>query len=189
MRTGAFVLGTTLLLASCALVEEEALLDPSVVTVVQPPVPDSPDAPPSTVPTSEPCATLLSVDDPETGTLTEDEIADRYSAIIETVPEDLREDLLVVMAGLRSESITTVAREILVPSTTTVTSNAQPVADTAESIAPEVLAALDNEPDAEGRTPELSPVDRIAAYVEETCRGVVNNPGPPPGTIAGGPTD
>jgi len=35
----------------------------------------------------------------------------------------------------------------------------------------------------------LSPVDRIAAYVEEICRGVVNNPGPPPGTVASGPTD
>jgi hypothetical protein len=189
VRTGALVLGTTFLLASCALVEEEALLDPSVVTVVQPPVPDSPDAPPSTVPTSEPCATLLAVDDPETGTLTDVEIAARYSNVVDTVPQDLREDLLVVIAGLRSESLTTVAREIVVPSTTMAPNSEQTAADTAESIAPEVLAALDNEPDAEGRTPELSPVDRIAAYVEETCRGVVNNPGPPPGTVAGGPTD
>ncbi len=54
------------------------------------------------MPTSEPCATLLAVDDPETGTLTDVEIAARYSTIVDTVPQDLREDLLVVIAGLRS---------------------------------------------------------------------------------------
>lgn len=75
----------------------------------------------------------------------------------------------------------------MLESTTTIVNEES--GDTIEGIAPEVLAALDNEPDAEGRTPELSPVDRIAAYVEEICRGVVNNPGPPPGTVASGPTD
>lgn len=187
MNRGALALITSLLVASCALVEEEEILAPSVVTVVQPPSPTSPEATPSTVPTSEPCATLLAVDDPETGTLTESEIAARYEAIVELVPEALRSDLEVVIAALRSESVTSIARELVLESTTTIVNEES--GDTIEGIAPEVLAALDNEPDAEGRTPELSPVDRIAAYVEEICRGVVNNPGPPPGTVPSGPTD
>ena len=187
MKRGAIAFVACLLVASCALVEEEEVLAPSVVTVVQPPSPTSPEAAASTVPTSEPCATLLAVDDPETGTLTENEIAIRYEAIVELVPEALRSDLEVVIAALRSESVTSVARELVVESTTTIVTEELGV--TIEGIAPEVLAALDNEPDAEGRTPELSPVDRIAAYVEEICRGVVNNPGPPPGTVVSGPAD
>ena len=191
MRLRALALIPSVLLASCALVEEEALLEPSVVTVVQPPAPDAPEAPTVTVPTSEPCATLLAVDDPETGTLSEVQIATRYSEIVALVPEELRGDLETVIAGLRAEVEVTPSRELVMDTTSTSeTANPTLAADPgASDVAPEVLTALDGEPDAEGRAPDLLPVDRIAAYVEDICRGVANNPGPPPGTVAGGAPD
>lgn len=191
MRLRALALIPSVLLASCALVEEEALLEPSVVTVVQPPAPDAPEAPALTVPTSEPCATLLAVDDPETGTLSEAQIATRYSEIVTLIPEELRGDLETVIAGLRAEVEVTPSRELVMDTTSTSeTANPTLAADPgASDVAPEVLTALDGEPDAEGRAPDLLPVDRIAAYVEDVCRGVANNPGPPPGTAAGGAPD
>ncbi len=81
------------------------------------------------------------------------------------------------------------AREIVVPSTTMAPNSEQTAADTAESIAPEVLAALDNEPDAEvpdsrvvARGPDRGLCGRDVPRCREQSRTA-------PGTVAGGPTD
>jgi len=187
--------GIALLLATagCSLVEEEELREPSIVTVAPLPSGDDPSAPDSTVPTEEPCATLLAVDDPANDSLADADVADRYEAIVDLVPESIRIDLIMVVAGLRAEEFEIPERVLVMDTdataTTLDTSNdtqAQPDGETLD-IPPEVLEALDTEPDAEGRPIPLLPVERVAAYVDSVCRGTTNNPGPPPGTIASGP--
>jgi len=187
--------GIALLLATagCSLVEEEELREPSIVTVAPLPSGDDPSAPDSTVPTEEPCATLLAVDDPANDSLADADVADRYEAIVDLVPESIRIDLIVIIAGLRAEELEVPERVLVMDTdataTTLDTSNdtqAQPDGETLD-IPPEVLEALDTEPDAEGRPIPLLPVERVAAYVDSVCRGTTNNPGPPPGTVVSGP--
>ena len=183
------------LLASCSLVEEEELREPGVVTVAPLPAGDDPVLPDPTVPTSEPCSTLLAVDDPADDALADAEVAERYEAIVDLVPDSLRVDLILVIAGLRSEAVDIPEREIVMEETTTTrptvdpdqTSAVAPTTTERVDVDPEVLEALDKEPDAEGRPIPLLPVERIAAYVDEVCRGTSNNPGPPPGTVVSGP--
>lgn len=187
--------GIALLLATagCSLVEEEELREPSIVTVAPLPSGDDPSAPDSTVPTEEPCATLLAVDDPANDSLADADVADRYEAIVDLVPESIRIDLIVIIAGLRAEPLEIPEREVIAdPAVSTTTVNT--TADTEHSpedgpidVPPEVLEALDTEPDAEGRPIPLLPVERVAAYVDSVCRGTTNNPGPPPGTVVSGP--
>ena len=183
------------LLASCSLVEEEDLREPGVVTVAPLPAGDDPVLPDPTVPTSEPCATLLAVDDPANDTLADAEVAERYEAIVDLVPDSLRVDLILVIAGLRSEAVDIPEREIVMEETTATRPTVAPDQTSADAptttervdVDPEVLEALETEPDAEGRSIPLLPVERIAAYVDEVCRGTSNNPGPPPGTVVSGP--
>ena len=184
------------LLVACSLVQEEELREPGVVTVAPLPAGDDPVLPDPTVPSSEPCETLLAVDDPADDALADAEVAERYEAVVDLVPEALRVDLIIVIAGLRAEEVDIPEREIVMDDITTSTS---PTVDPDQGldtdsgttervdVDPEVLEALDTEPDAEGRSLPLLPVERIAAYVDEVCRGTSNNPGPPPGTVVSGP--
>ena len=127
--------------------------------------------------------------------LADAEVAERYEAIVDLVPDSLRVDLILVIAGLRSEAVDIPEREIVMEETTTTRPPVDPDQTSADAqtttkrvdVDPEVLEALDTEPDAEGRPIPLLPVERIAAYVDEVCRGTSNNPGPPPGTVVSGP--
>jgi len=90
-------------------------------------------------------------------------IIDAYSAIVDDVPPEIRDDFLTVLAGLQEgTTVLAGAASSSTSSTTTVVAPGTTLEDFEE-----------------GYTPDDSPALRLNAYVQFVCRDGQNNPGPP----------
>jgi hypothetical protein len=95
-------------------------------------------------------------------------IIDAYSAIVDDVPDEIRNDFLSVLAALQAD-----------PSGVTVTQAATP--DTAVTRPPASAApvsATTVEDFEEGYLPDEDASSRLNAYIQFACRDSQNNPGP-----------
>lgn len=94
-------------------------------------------------------------------------ILDTYLDLVDDVPPEIEADFLAVVADLQGE-----------PGPT---GEPGPSATTSDTATGDPATAGDpSNLDEEGRTPPDDPSQRLNAYVDATCRGVDNNPGPPP---------
>ena len=98
-----------------------------------------------------------------TGGATADIIIDAYSAIVDDVPPEIRDDFLTVLAALQE-------------GTTDVAAGASSSTSSSTSVVAPGTTVEDFE---EGYTPDDSPALRLNAYVQFVCRDGQNNPGPP----------
>ena len=90
-------------------------------------------------------------------------IIDAYSAIVDEVPPEIRDDFLTVLAGLQED-------------TTDVAAGASSSTSSSTTVVAPGTTLEDFE---EGYTPDDSPALRLNAYVQFVCRDGQNNPGPP----------
>lgn len=120
-------------------------------------------------------------------------IIETYESVLAEVPAEIRPDFEYVLADLKGEPLPPlpepIVRETTVPpptvdpaSTTepvlTVPPTLPPVTDAAGSVvgsAPTTSPGVD-----EFNRPDDTPAERLNDYVDFTCRGTLNNPGPPP---------
>jgi hypothetical protein len=98
-------------------------------------------------------------------------IVDTYSSIVDEVPAEIRDDFLLVLAGLQADpsgAATTTTSASTLPQSTTVTT----IEDFEEGYTPDDDAAL-----------------RLNAYLASACTDTQNNPGPSPTQPAPPPLD
>jgi len=102
-----------------------------------------------------------------------DLIHDTYLNLVDVVPPEIALEFRTVLANLQapppSVSTTSIAPFITAPHRDSVTTTVAPF-------------------DGEGYLPSDSPEERISDYLDTVCRGVANNPGPPPTVPDGGIT-
>ena len=89
-------------------------------------------------------------------------IIDTYSAIVDDVPGEIRDDFLSVLAGLQAD-----------PGTAAATT-------TAASTLPQSTTVTTVEDFEEGYTPDDDAALRLNAYLASACADTQNNPGPSP---------
>lgn len=120
-------------------------------------------------------------------------IIETYESVLDDVPAEIRPDFDYVLADLKGEPLPPlpdpIVRETTVPpptvdpaSTTepvaTPPPTPPPVTDATGSV---VGTAPTTEPGVdEFNRPDDTPAERLNDYVDFTCRGTLNNPGPPP---------
>jgi hypothetical protein len=97
---------------------------------------------------------------------TSEMIIDAYSAMVDTVPEEIRTDFLSVLAALQAEPGGAAPTLATTPDTaaTTPPPSARPVS---------TLEGFE-----EGYLPDDDPSSRLNAYIQFACRDSQNNPGP-----------
>ncbi len=124
------------------------------------------------------CTDLLNLDDES---LTPERVITVYRAVADVAPAELAVNLRIVADAMAAGE--SPADWVLVPTTTVTPSPIASSADstiTADPDAAEATSAGSDSPepgpDAEVRAPDLEPPERIAAYLNEHCRGVASTP-------------
>lgn len=90
-------------------------------------------------------------------------VVETYERIVDDVPPEIRQDFLAVLAGLQATG--EAPAETSVP------------AATDDTVPPPSVGSIEDFAD-EGYLPDDDPALRLTAYVDATCRGTQNNPGP-----------
>ena len=124
------------------------------------------------------CTDLLDLDDES---LTPERVITVYRAVADVAPDELAVNLRIVADAMAAGE--SPADWVLVPTTTVPPSTIAPSADSTIPTDPDVEQATNADsdspepgPDAEVRAPDLEPPERIAAYLNEHCRGVASTP-------------
>lgn len=124
------------------------------------------------------CTDLLDLDDES---LTPERVITVYRAVADVAPDELAVNLKIVADAMAAGE--SPADWVLVPTTTVPPSTIAPSADSTIPTDPYVEQATNADsdspepgPDAEVRAPDLEPPERIAAYLNEHCRGVASTP-------------
>lgn len=102
-------------------------------------------------------------------------IVDTYQEIEDEVPDAIREDFDAVLAALRGDAPAATKPDDATGAATTSFDPGPPATDESGATLPPGDPFFD-----EGYDPDDSPALRLNAYVDFECRGVANNPGPPP---------
>lgn len=124
------------------------------------------------------CTDLLNLDDES---LTPERVITVYRAVADVAPDELAVNLRIVADAMAAGE--SPADWVLVPTTTVPPSTSAPSAGStipADTDAADASSAESDSPepgpDAEVRAPDLEPPERIAAYLDEHCRGVASTP-------------
>jgi len=124
------------------------------------------------------CTDLLNLDDES---ITPERVITVYRAVADDAPDELAVNLRIVAdamaAGESPADWVLVPTTTVPPSTTTSSANSTIPADTGAADASNADSdSPEPGPDAEVRAPDLEPSERIAAYLNEHCRGVASTP-------------